>query len=728
MELTRRSFVTGMTAAAAAGAAVSAAVAADPRVAAADEASLAPATELNPQDESYDSYTTDFSALFSPIQVGTMTLRNRICKSAAGSRTTVKGQFEASQHTLDYYGGIADGGCALIVCESGLLKNYGFNPNGPEIADEHTEEEAIEQAKRISDRVHEGGAYIGYQMSFGGLGTDSNETTIDEIEQFFENLKLCLGRLVAAGYDFVEFKGATTDAVNALMSRRQNIREDEYGPQTMENRIRLLERMVTTAKEVNGADFPVLVLINGLEENDDVAGQNDKFLTHEEACWFGKRLEDAGADAIQVRVATPNMELSCWAKDIEFAPYKAAGATGFGTQYDYATHFQGLMDGEHSGAGIFIPLAASMKQHVSVPVGCANYMDPRTTPDLIDSAVAEGKVDLVFMTRALNVDHDLPRKLQEGRRDEVRPCMRCLHCHGNLQFGAVRVPEFCRANPVSMKAYGEDFPEGYVPTPAETPKKVIVVGAGPAGMEAAIVAAQRGHDVTLIEKNAYLGGKLLFANAIKGSHERLMDFVAYLTRQLELAGVEVVTGEEATAESIAALAPDAVILACGGQRAPMFAGEPGVVQVDDVVSAELGEKIVILGANVQATDIAAWLIAQGKKVQLVHGGTAEDVDAGQSAWMRLYMLPYLYAKGVRVWNGATVEGLAEGGVQITSDSGMETFLAADTVIECEDDLPNTVLADELAATGVEVVCVGDCAEFGNIQRATYTGNIAGRRI
>ncbi len=683
---------------------------------------------LNPQDENYDAYTTDYSALFSPIQVGSMTLRNRICKSAAGSRTSVKGQLGVSQHTLDYYGGIADGGCALIICESGILGNYGMNPNKDEGELEGTEEEWIAEAKKISDRVHEGGAYIGYQVSFGGLGTNANDCETKEFEGFIEHLKVCLVRLQKAGFDCVEFKGATTDAVNSLMSLRQNAREDEYGPQSIDNRIRLLKNMVVAAKETLGADFPVLCLINGLEENDVVPGQNDKFLTSAEACRFAEILEEAGADSIQVRVATPNMELCCWAKDVEFAPYKAAGATGYGTQFDYSRHFEGLLDGAHSGAGIFIPLAAKVKEHVSVPVGCANYMDPRTTPDLIDNAIADGKVDLVYITRALNVDHDLPKKLQEGRRDEVAPCCRCLHCHGNLDFGAIRVPEFCRVNPVSMKAYTEDFPEGYAPAVADVPKKIVVIGAGPAGMEAAMVAAQRGHNVTLCEKNSYLGGMLPFANAIKGDHERLMDLVAYLTRQLELLDVEVVTGTEMDAQSIAAMEPDAVILACGGKRAPQFEGAEGVVQMDDIMGAEIGQSVVILGAGTQATDLAGWLLANGKKVQLVHGGTADDIDKEQSAWMRLYMLPNLYARGMRAWNGATVESVEPGAVNITTGSGLPETLACDTVVECQDMVPNTAIAEELAALGIECVSVGDCAAPCNIQQATYTGNIAARRI
>lgn len=685
---------------------------------------------INQQDESYDTYTTDFSAVFSPIQIGGMNLRNRICKSAAGSDTKDKEHPDViSQNTLDYYGRMADGGTSLIVLESGILSNFGMSPttDDSELPFEDPED-GVEAARPLADRVHQAGTYIGYQISWGGLGSECNEPTTDEIWAFVDKVMVCARRLRDAGYDFVEIKGATNDGLNSFMSRRINQREDEFGPQSLENRLRLFTEMVKACKKGAGEDFPVLALINGLEENDSSLGQNDKYITSDEACTFAAMLEAAGVDAIQVRIGTPGMELGCWAKDIEFAARGAEGLTGFGTRFNYAQHFEGMLDGAHSGAGIFIPLAAKIKQSVSVPVGCACYMDPRTAPDLINSAVADGKIDLVYMTRPLTVDPELPNKLQEGRRDEVAPCCRCLHCHGNIQNGAIRFPEACRVNATTQHAYKEEMPEGYDPLPAETPKKVAVIGGGPAGMEAARVAAQRGHTVTLYEKNGYLGGRLVFAAAIKGPHERLDDLNAYLQKQLELNGVEVVTGQEADVALIADQGFDVAVVATGGARSPQFQGEPGVVQMDDVASAEIGEKVVILGAGVQATDLTLWLLEQGKEVQLVHGGTVDDVDKEQSAWMRLYVLPYVYASGTRVWNGASVTGLAEGGVNIVTDGGVETFLACDTVIECQDMVPNTGLADELASAGIETVTVGDCAVPYNIQQAIYTANTAARAL
>ena len=412
-----------------------------------------------------------------------------------------------------------------------------------------------------------------------------------------------------------------------------------------------------------------------------------------------------------MRVATLGQEANCWATDTNHCVYKAHGTTGYGTQFDYSSHFEGLVDGAHEGAGAFIPLAREIKKVVDVPVGCASYMDPRTTPDLINNAIADGSVDLVFMNRPLTVDPELPNKLQQGRWDEVAPCTRCFHCHGR-PYGEAEV---CRVNATTQFAYTDEFPEGYDCAPVETPKNVLVVGGGVGGMEAARIAAQRGHNVTLYERNGYLGGMLSFAEAVKGGHERLGDLGAYLERQLDLAGVNVVTGSEVTRETVDGLAPDVVIVAVGGNRSADY---PAAVSMDDFMGAKIGENVVILGAGLQATDLAMYLIAQGKKVQLVNQKSAADVDAEQSRWVRTYVRAHLYAHGVKSWNDVVIDEVSAGAVTVTMSTGHQKTIACDTVIDCLDMQPNMTLCQELESAGYEVHAVG-CDAPKNIQSSIH---------
>lgn len=672
-------------------------------------------TELNPQDESYDTYTTDYAAVFSPIQVGSMNLRNRIVKAAAGSDTMPRGATELSQNAIDYYGRFADGGAALVILEDSTIGSFGFNQFSSLVLDSY--EAGIEEAKKISDRVHQGGAYIGMQM---GIGTplepgDVNAYTTDEIHDMVTRYGECAARLKAAGFDCVEIKGATTDGLNQFVSRRKNQREDEYGAQTEENRVRFFREIIEEIRRTCGNDFAILTLINAVEESDDALGDNDKFILIEEAKGLARALEEAGADLIQVRVGASGMEANCWATDTNHCAYKAAGTTGYGTQFDYASHWQGLMDGAHSGVGAFIPMAREIKTAVSIPVGCGSYMDPRTAPDMMNDAVANGDVDLIFMNRPLTVDPELPNKLQEGRRDEVAPCTRCFSCHGK-PYGEAEV---CRVNATTQFAYTDEFPEGYELTPAESPRNVMVIGGGVAGLEAARIAAERGHSVTLYEKNNYLGGMLLFAEAIKGSHERLADLRAYLSRQQELRGVTVVTGTEVTLDLVKEQNPDAVIVAVGGKRESRVSGSK-VIGMDDFAGAEMGDRVVILGANLQATDLAQYLIAQGKQVQLVHEKTADQVDIEQSHWVRTYVRAHLYAHGVKVWNECAVNGVSEEGVAITMASGLEKTLPCDTVIECYDMIPNTALLEEIQQAGFEAYAAG-CDAPKTIQSSIHAG-------
>lgn len=686
-------------------------------------AAAAVSLERNPQDEDYTTFTTDFSAIFSPLQVGSMTLRNRIAKPAAGSDTGDRNLLGISQNTLDYYGRMADGGAALILLETGILRSLGFDPNSLGNLKLENPEDGIELARPLAERVHAGGAYIGYQISFGGpMGEPAvNDLSLGEIKQFVQDSAACAARLQEAGYDCIEIKAATADGLNAFLTRRQNRREDEYGPQSFENRARFLTEMIQAIKAECGKDFNVLMLINAMEENDKELGQNDKYITIEEAKAFAQLLEAAGADLIQVRTGLPGMEITCWAPDANHAAYKANGLTGYGTQFDYSAHFGGMLDGSHSGLGAFIPAASAIKSVVGIPVGCAGYMDPRTAPDMMNDAVESGDIDLLFMNRPLTVDPELPNKLQVGLRDEVAPCTRCLHCHCTpLGFPQ----ESCRVNATTQYAYKEAMPEGYDLIPAETVKNVMVVGGGPAGMEAARIAAERGHMVTLYEAKAFLGGTLPFASAIKGKHERLDDLRSYLVRQQELKGVAVVTEQLVDADFVAAQNPDAVILALGGLRDIRFTG---TVNVDDILSAEVGERVVILGAGAQAVDLAVYLLAQGKKIQMVHGGTASEVDKEQSPWFQLLIPPHLYAQGVKIWNETEALEIVDDGLVIKTDAGLEKTLECDTVIECHDMLPNADLYEAIKDK-YEVYAVGDCDAPFNIQQAIHNANLAARKI
>lgn len=735
--ITRRSFVNGaaLGTAALAGCAAAPALVGAPASAQAAEAAPAP---LNPQVEDFTGCTTDFAALFEPLQIGPLTLRNRIVKSPAGSDTwsaDIAAETGAlNDNMLDYYETFAAGGASLVFMETAISKlisvkitEEGRMTSGWLLEDFST---IGEKLAPLVERIHKHGAYAGIQLAAGSA--DVATCTVEDLKWLQDTMVQIAAGYKAAGFDIIELHSSATQFMKNMLTGRFNTREDEYGAQNVENRTRFTCETIRAMKAELGEDFPLQILMDAVEDNDTLIGDSDQYITIEDAIANAQAFEAAGADTFYLRLSVPGKHVSQFAPDLMFSGYKSEGITGFGTRFDFSQHFGGMVTSEYSGTAMLLKSAAAFKKHLTKPVSCAGCMDPRLAPDLIVGAIESGQVDYLMMTRELTVDPELPIKLAEGRRDEVAPCCHCLHCHnkgGNPLYTRDKGAEYCRVNAVTQLAYTDSMPEGYQLLPAEAPKKVVVVGGGVAGMEAARIAAKRGHQVVLFEKDEQLGGLVRTARAYKGEHERLGDLLAYLQRQLELTGVQVVCGTEATAETVAAEEPGAVVVAVGGARERHYetAGVP-VYGFDEIPTADLGERVVILGAGAQAVDCALWLVAQGKKVQLVHGDPQSEVAKEQSMWVRTYVIPHLTSQGCKIWNGAEVEGISEEGVAIAMKGGVEKVLPCDSVIELCDMVPNAGLADELAAAGYETYPVGDCAAPWNIGLAIRSGNLAARKI
>ena len=375
-----------------------------------------------------------------------------------------------------------------------------------------------------------------------------------------------------------------------------------------------------------------------------------------------------------------------------------------------------------------LDVAREFKDAVSIPVGTVTYMDPAHAPDLFEAALAEGKVDFLLMNRPLTVDPQYANKLKEGRIDEIAPCTRCLHCHFDYDEEG-NTYEHCRVNACTQRAFRDDMPEGFDLPPVGTVKNVMVVGGGPAGMEAARIAALRGHNVTLYEKNGAVGGLLDFASTVKGPHENLSDLRSYLARQLEVAGVDVVTGTEVDASFIADQKPDAAIIAVGGVRDTLELSETTgtkVIPLPDFLTAEIGSEVTIVGSNAQAVDAALYLMAQGKHVTMVTPDSMDQFDKGQSNWVKTFVKPMLLARGMRIWPHAEIVSVGDGEVTIAGETGAEITLSCDAVIEAMDMLPNPSLGEE--TYGIEVHVVGDAAKPWNIAEAIAAGNLAARAL
>ncbi|MCR5136940.1 MAG: FAD-dependent oxidoreductase [Oscillospiraceae bacterium] len=736
MNISRRDFLKGTAAGALSIAATSllspAAAFADGESAGAEEAVNVYKTlsGMNPQDYDFRSADTDLSAVFSPWKFGGLNLNHRMVKSAAGSDT----QKGSEEEAVEYYAAFAKGGVEMVWVED-FLK---FHDNFPSARATAIEDSHV---KAVVDGVHAAGGYIGYQLScmgrsFSGFDAATaamyesafaEHLTREEVKLVQEDFINGAKKMKDLGFDAVEINAAGNNIGQAFFSRQRNHRDDEYGPQSFENRARFVGEIITGIKEVCGKDFPVQVLINGIEENDIDIGQADLSTTVEENCKICKSLEEFGADSLHVRLGVFRMHVCQFASDLYFTGNGIIGTTANGTRFDFSRHFEGKLLANHDAYGMMLNVAKEIKQAVSIPVGTVTCMNPAHAPKFFNDAIANGMCDFFIMNRPLTVDTEYVNKLREGRLDEIAPCTRCMHCHFDYDEEG-KTYEHCRVNAATQRAWHAEMPEGATPLPADGEKKVMVIGGGPGGMEAARIAAQRGYDVTLYEKQNVLGGLLTFANVIKGPHENLDDLKKYLIRQLELKGVKVVTGTEVTREMIEQEAPDYVVLAVGGQRPALELQSNGateVISLDDIAFKKIGDHVTILGGNAQAVDAAQYLIAQGKHVTMVLPEGKEKLDKGQSSWVKQFTIPMLYANGTRLWPNASVKEVRDGEIVIDGETGCDIVVKCETVIDARDMLPNTGLIDGLS---IPAVAVGDCNAPFNIAEAIAAGNLAARKI
>lgn len=695
--------------------------------------------DLNPQED-YTADTTDFSAVFQPMQLGSLTLKNRIVKSPGGSDTWAPEGDSLNDDFLDYYENFAKGGAAAVFTESSIRDYIGMD-----IA-KHEQtgwfganlSKAKDLLGPVVERVHEHDAFIGFQLAGPGSvgGLDITSLTLDDIKWAQQAMVDTALAYKEAGYDICQLHCAAQQMLNTMMSPRGNERTDQYAADTVENRTRFTCELIKMIKDACGQDYPIQILMNAVEENDREIGQSDGFLSLMDNIENAKMFEAAGADTLYLRTNVPGLHISQFAPDLFFTGYRCEGLTGYGPRFDFSQHFGGALTSQYSGCGLLLDACAEFKKHVGIPVSCAGYMDPRTAPDLMNNAIADGSIDYFMMTRPLTVDTELPNKLQAGKRDEIAPCTRCMHCHCKGGPNGEVGDEWCRVNAMTQNAYPnknarikDGLPGHYELIPASATKKILVVGGGPAGMEAARIAALRGHDVTLYEKDDSLGGLMRTAHAYKGDHERLGDLIAYLSRQQEVAGVKVNTGTEVDADLIKGENPDTVVIATGGRRVSNLSagGSVQVIGFEEAASADLGEKVIVLGAGAQAVDLTLYLLAQGKKVQMIHGGKRAEIDKEQSMWVRSYVIPYLNYCGVKIWNESAALLADNEGLVIENQFGTSFTLECDTVIECYDMVPNTELFDSVKDS-FETVAVGDCDNPWNIADAIIFANRAGRII
>jgi 2,4-dienoyl-CoA reductase-like NADH-dependent reductase (Old Yellow Enzyme family)/thioredoxin reductase len=654
---------------------------------------------------------SQYERLFSPGRIGTLELKNRLVYPPMGTNVCVGG--EVTDQFLAYHEARAKGGVGLDIVENANIDTAGGAglPFGLNIDDD----KYIPGLKKLADTIRKNGAKACLQIYHGSIWIKGDqrpvmgaelprELSVDDIQYIIQKFVDGARRAKEAGFDAIEIHGANINGQTQFRSRVWNTLKNKYGG-SVENRARFMCDTLKAVRKEVGKKFPLwcrtsiyeIYYVKGLK----VAEYG---VTLQDTLIHAPMFVAAGADAIHLSQG------------------------GF---YDYAWQYLTMCPVEADGPAPNLDLVEQVKKVVKVPVIAAASI----TPEIGEKAIKQGKLDFVAMGRALQADPDLPNKIARGREKDVRPCILCNHCIETLPWADGIV---CVVNP----AVGRE--KEFEIKKAAKPKKVIIVGGGPGGMEAARVATLRGHQVTLYEKERKLGGQLILA--ARPPHKQVINkLTAYMVHQLRKLKVKVVLGKAITAEEIKKAKPDVVILATGVK--PLIPTSEDILGIDtlkNVVTAEdvllgkakVGDKVFIIGGDLVGCETAEFLADQGKQVTIAR--RSQFMANKMNPDMRMLLVDRLRNKGVRMLTGVQYQQATDTGMRVHMRGGITSMaeiaadamknFPADTFVLAAGSTPNNELKEAIEKTGVKVKCVGDCVEPRTMLEAIKEGWLAAAEI
>ena len=692
-----------------------------------------------------------FEKLLEPGRIGSVKTRNRMVKTGAGTFMWHEDETHMNGAVLAFYESLARGGVGLLIVESPTI-DY---PSGARWRPRYRidDDKYIKGLSELVKIIHKHNCPTFMQMNHDGpwqarlfpapnppfvgppiaaspvmMKSENDfhnemprELSIPEIEVIIDKFASAAVRGQKAGFDGVDINAASSHLLHNFLSPFWNRRQDAYGG-TVENRARIVTSIIKEIKKRLGQDFPVSIIINAAEYGQIVGIPNEKCLTVEDAKGTARVLQAAGADAIHVRSHWLGYHVGGYLPDLLFYPEPVIPLKDFPKEYDAGRR----------GLAWNVNLAAGIKKSVSIPVMVVAKLDP----ELGEKVLREGKADFINMTRRLQADPELPNKVAAGKLDDIAPCTACENCLGSRR---------CRINAFMGKDYNTI-------EKAPRKKKVVVIGAGPAGLEAARVAALRGHDVVLYDKLTKVGGLLPIAAMVKGTElEDLPALVRYFRRQAKKLGVKVNLGKAISPASIEEIKPDAVILATGG--VPAVPDIPGINRPNVVSNADLhrklkmylrffgpktlrwltrfylpiGKRVVIIGGSLHGCELGEFLTKRGRQVTIVE--KSDVLGQGMVDVIQAYLFVWFRKKGVTLISGVKnyVE-ITDEGLTIITKEGKKQTLEADIIIPALPLAPAMKLFDSLKGKVPEIYAIGDCKEPLLIADAIGTGSQVARLI
>lgn len=650
-----------------------------------------------------------FNVLFKPHKIGNVQIQNRIAMAPMGVEYMTEADGTLNRRVVDYYLERARNGVGMLICSVFKVENHveHLEDSTPLIR-----EESMNYLCELCDAAHSFGTRIFIQLTAGfgrvafpsilrGPCVSPSDNTnfwdpsisckalsVEEINRIVTAMGDAAELLALAGVDGIELHGHEGYLFDEFTTSLWNRRTDEYGG-AFENRMRFPIECLDEIRRRVG-DRLAVVYRFGLKHYLKTAttgalpGEDYSEVGRDvgEGVRMAKRLEQAGFDALHV-------DAGCY--ESHYWPHPPI----------YQKH------------GCMIDMAAMAKEAVNIPVIGVGRLDK---PEVAARAVAEGKLDIAAIGRGLLADPEWVDKLRHGENSDIRPCVGCYDgCfEAYSQFRSIS----CAVNPASGRE------AAYRLTPAISPKNVVVVGGGVAGMEAARVAALRGHSVSLFEKSESLGG-LVQQAAVPDFKKDLRRLLAWYERQMEKNGVDVNLCKEVTPEDLSVLSPDFVIVATGAH--PIIpriegVGKSSVISAVDLLKGkkEAGDRAIVVGGGLAGCEVAIWLAEKGRQVTVVElmpefmsGGAAVPT---QVKMMTKDLMNYFKVTGL---TGCRLSEVVESGVRIIDSDGKESTIEADTVVMAVGMKPDTALFESLKNCSSRTFKIGDCRQPKNVMNAVW---------
>lgn len=658
-----------------------------------------------------------YDILFTPYKIGKLTIKNRFVLSPM-AHWQFNGQGMMNDAGENYYVERARGGFGLIYTGN-MVTDQEVDPfnMAERFSPLSSTKNFTQQAGLMNERIHAYGSKIFGQITMGNGRMMIGNKSCSDLPMFYdmahgsgeltnEEIKRKIGFVVKAaqvckrsGFDGVEVHalhwGYLLDQFAMAIT---NHREDEYGG-TLENRLRVTKEIVEGIKQTCGADFPVSIrlglksFITGLGPNHgSFDGVFEAGRDIDESIRIAKLLESYGYDV-----------LNCNVGQYESMYYGAAPM--------------------YVPKGFALKYAAEAKKNVNIPILFNGRMND---PDLCVKAVEEGMVDGIVLGRASLADPYFPKKLEMGRPDKIRPCISCNEGCIKRLFTGGRMS--CAVNPTAMRELN------YGINKTITPKKITVVGGGISGMEAARVAALRGHDVTILERSGELGGHLLHAGAHDFKRD-IHDLNLWYQNELKELGVKVQLNTNVTPEMLKEAKPDTVILAVGGEvlmpRSIKGIDHPKSVSCTDLLEGkkEMGENVVVVGGGLVGCEIAMDAVNHGKKVTVVEG-LNDLMSAGIPVPFnnKDYINDFFRYYGVSVRTGVMLSEVNDEGIVVTAKDGSTEQITADTAIISIGFRSNPSMEKDLLGAGIEVYAIDHDGGIGNIMDSVWKAYEIARTI